>query len=97
MTCNDCNGCDGQINNRNSKDIEENPGYVFGSAIITITIGALAFITALAWNSFVQQTFETYETRSEELKAKLSYAFLVTAIAIVFGFLVMYFIGGNKW
>ena len=73
------------------------PGYIFGSAIITIVIGALAFITALAWNSFVQKSFESFETESEELKAKLSYAFLVTAIAIVVGFMVMYFINGDKW
>ena len=73
------------------------PGYIFGSAIITIVIGALAFITALAWNSFVQKSFETYESESEELMAKLSYAFLVTSIAIVLGFLTMYFIGGDKW
>ena len=81
----------------NCQHLDDNPGYIFGSAIINIVIGALAFITALAWNSFVQQTFETYETQAEELKARLSYAFLVTAIAIVLGFMVMYFIGGNKW
>ena len=79
------------------KHLNHEPGYIFGSAIITIVVGALAFITALAWNSFVQKSFELYESESEELKAKLSYAFLVTAIAIVIGFLVMYFIGGDKW
>lgn len=77
--------------------LHQEPGYIFGSAVITIVIGALAFITALAWNSFVQKSFETYESDSEELEAKLSYAFLVTAIAIVLGFLIMYFIGGDKW
>lgn len=81
----------------NCNHLNQDPGYIFGSAIITIVIGALAFITALAWNAFVQKSFETYESDSEELKAKLSYAFLVTAIAIVLGFLTMYFIGGDKW
>jgi len=74
-----------------------NPGYVFGSAIITVVIGALAFIVALAWNSFVQKSFEFFETEAEELKAKFSYAFLVTAIAIVLSFFAMYFISGDKW
>ena len=73
------------------------PSYVFGSAVITIVIGALTFITALAWNSYVQQTFEEYSSTTEELRAKLSYAFLVTAIAIVLGFLIMYYVEGSKW
>ncbi len=73
------------------------PGYVFGSAIITITIGALAFITALAWNTYVQGSFEHFSNKAEELEAKLSYAFLVTAISIVLGFFIMYFVHGDKW
>ena len=74
-----------------------NPSYIFGSAILTIVIGALAFITALAWNSYVQQSFRYYSNQAEELEAKLSYAFLVTAIAIVIAFIAMYYIDGNKW
>lgn len=76
---------------------QNNPGYVFGSAIITIVIGALAFITALAWNSYVQASFQYYSNEAEEREAKLSYAFLVSSIAIVVGFLVMYYVEGNKW
>lgn len=79
----------------NHKNAE--PSYVFGSAIITIIIGALAFITALAWNSYVQSTFKYYNNENDELEAQLSYAFLVTAIAIVLGFFIMYFIDGDKW
>ena len=74
-----------------------NPAYVFGSAIITIVIGALAFITALAWNTYVQASFKYYSNETEEMEAKLSYAFLVTSIAVVLGFLVMYYIDGRKW
>lgn len=81
-------GCEHQNNN---------PGYVFGSAIITIVIGALAFITALAWNSYVQSTFQYYSNAAEEREAKLSYAFLVSSIAIVIGFLIMYYVEGDKW
>ena len=81
-------GCDHQ---------NAHPGYVFGSAIITIVIGALAFITAFAWNSYVQETFKKYTNKNDELEARLSYAFLVTAMAIVIGFLIMYYIEGDKW
>ena len=73
------------------------PSYVFGSAIITIVIGALAFITALAWNSYVQSTFKYYSSEIEKLEAKLSYAFVVTAVAIVIAFLLMYYVNGDKW
>ena len=73
------------------------PSYVFGSAIITIVLGALAFITALAWNSYVQASFQHHTNKTEELEAKLSYAFVVTAIAIIFGFFIMYFVHGDKW
>ena len=74
-----------------------NPSYIFGSAIITIIIGALAFITALAWNSYVQESFRYYSTEADELKAKLSYAFIVTGLSIIIGFLIMYYIDGDKW
>ncbi len=74
-----------------------NPSYVFGSAIITIIIGALSFITALGWNSYIQTTFESFTNEAEELKAKLSYAVLVTALAIVLGFILMYYVYGEKW
>ena len=73
------------------------PSYIFGSSIITIIIGALAFITAFAWNAYVQEMFKSYTTKKDELDARLSYAFLVTAMAIVIGFLVMYYIDGDKW
>lgn len=73
------------------------PSHIFGSSIITIVIGALAFITAFAWNAYVQQVFKTYTTKKDELDARLSYAFLVTAMAVVIGFLVMYYVEGCKW
>ena len=75
----------------------ENPSYIFGSAIITIVIGSLAFITALAWNSFIQQTFEEYTNKNDELKARLSYAFAVTFFSLILAFIVMYYIEGDKW
>lgn len=69
----------------------------FGSAIITIVIGALAFITALAWNELATSSFERYCDSKEELDAKLTYAVLATAIAILLGFFLMHFVDGTKW
>lgn len=76
---------------------ETHPSYVFGSSILTIIIGALAFITALAWNNYVEQLFENMASKKEELHAKLSYAFIVTAVAIILGFFLMFFVDGRKW
>ena len=73
------------------------PGYVFGSSIITIIIGSLSFIVALAWNSAIQKSFEKYESGCDALDARFSYAFAVTAMAIVLAFIIMYFIDGCKW
>lgn len=77
--------------------LNHQPSYVFGSAIITVTIGSLGFLVALAWNAAVQKSFEICESDAEALKSKFSYAFLITSIAIVLGFLIMYFIDGDKW
>ena len=76
---------------------KEHPSYFFGSSIITIIVGSLAFIVALAWNSLVQATFASFSDDAEELKARFSYAVLVTSIAVILGFFIMYFIEGNKW
>ena len=73
------------------------PGYVFGSSIITLVIGSLSFIVALAWSGAVAKSFEKFESRAEELEARFSYAFLVTCIAIVVTFFAMYFICGERW
>ena len=73
------------------------PGYVFGSAIITLVIGSLAFIVALSWSTYINKAFEYYETRSDELETRLSFAFVITAIAIILSFFAMYFIDGQKW
>jgi len=75
---------------------KSNPGYIFGSGIITIVIGALAFIVALSWNNFIQEYFRHHCTKAEELDARLSYAFLVTGLAIIVSFIVLYYIDGTK-
>lgn len=70
--------------------------YFFGSAFATIVIGVLVFLTALSWNSAIQETIETYSP-ADELKAKFSYAYLISSIAIVVSFLFMYYIDCEKW
>ena len=76
---------------------DHNKGYLFGSSIITVVIGALAFIVALNWSIAINRAFEYYESRHDELEARFSFAFLVTGIAITLGFLIMYFIEGERW
>lgn len=80
-----------------SLQLRTDPAFVFGSSIITIFVGALAFITALAWNSYVQELFEHYCNKRDERDAKLLYAFLVTLSAITISFLLMYYVYGEKW
>jgi uncharacterized membrane protein len=78
-------------------DQTRQPYYIFGSAVITVVVGALIFITALAWNNYVQQLFDNMTNKDQELKAKLSYAFISTSVAITVGFMMMFFIEGDKW
>lgn len=75
-----------------------NPGYTFGSALITIIVGALAFITALAWNDLARALFNQYcDDPEDDITPRLSYALVGTATAIVVGFLVMQYVDGSKW
>jgi heme/copper-type cytochrome/quinol oxidase subunit 2 len=74
----------------------EHPSYVFGSSIITIVLGSLGFLVALSWNAAIQKTFEYYEKGSEEIDARFSFAFLITAIAIVLIFFTVYFVQGKR-
>jgi len=81
-----------------NKCLGTNPKFIFGSALITIIIGALAFITALAWNDYARFAFKQFVNDDDQLAgAKLNYAFLATSIAIVLGFLIMYYVEGEKW
>ena len=75
---------------------QREPSYLFGSAIITLMIGALSFITAFAWNTYIQSTFKFCTNGCDALQTKLSYAILVSAISIISIFLVVYFIDGKR-
>ena len=77
---------------------DETAQYTFGSALLTIIIGALAFITALAWNDLARFAFEKMmKDDNQEIQSRLNYAILATSIAIIIGFLLMYYIEGKKW
>ena len=76
---------------------KSHPKYTFGSAILTIIIGALAFITALAWNDLARKMLDQMKDEENEIMSTLNYALLATSIAIVLGFLLMYYIEGERW
>lgn len=75
---------------------KQHPEYLFGSVIITIVLGSLSFIVALAWSTYVNKVFEYYESRSDEIDARLSYAFFITSLAIIIAFFAVYFISGDR-
>ena len=84
---------------------EQDPYFILGSTLRTLTVGSLIFITAFAWSEFAKISFQCYgcneheikEDRRKEFHASLRYALTVTIIAIVVSFLVMYYIRGTKW
>jgi Family of unknown function (DUF5654) len=78
---------------QNRKD----PQYVFNSTILTIFMGSLAFLTSLAINTYVKESFEHMTSKKDELQAKFNYAVIVSFSAIVVGFLLMYNLNGTKY
>ena len=71
-------------------------GYIFGSSIITLVIASVSFLVALSWNTAIQKSFEYYEKGADEIEARFSFAFLITAISIVLIFMTIYFINGER-
>lgn len=80
----------------NCPDRKAHPHYVFGSALITLVIASVSFLVALSWNTAIQKAFEYYEKGADEIDARFSFAFLITAISIVLIFLTVYFIDGQR-
>ena len=84
---------------------EHDPYFVLGSAIRTLTVGSLIFIVAFAWSEFAKISFQCYgcghheikEDRRDEFSAALRYAIIVTLVALIVSFLVMFYIRGTKW
>ena len=75
---------------------KQHPEYLFGSVIITLVLGSFSFLVALSWATAINKAFEYYESKSEEVDARFSFAFFITAIAIVVAFLTVYFISGDR-
>jgi Flp pilus assembly pilin Flp len=55
------------------------------SALITAAFGLVA---ALAWNSAIQNVFKQFFGESESLTAQITYAVIVTVIAVYMAFLI---------
>lgn len=72
------------------------PGYVFGSAIITLVIASLSFLTALTWSNAIQKAIEYYEIRHDAVETRFSVAFLISSISILLIFATLYFIRGQR-
>lgn len=72
------------------------PEYVFGSAIITLVVGSLSFLTAIMWGSAIQKAIEYYETKHDAVETRFSFAFLITAISLLAVFATVYFISGER-
>ena len=79
-------------------DIDKVGGrYIFNSSILTIFMGAAAFIVAFAWNQAAKTLFEYCHSEAQELHAMILYAVTVTIGAILFCFLLKYFLIGEKY
>ena len=70
--------------------------YTLGSAIITLFIGVFAFLVSLAWANYANKKIDMLIDPETEMKARLYYAVVLTLIAIVFIFLLLYYIPGEK-
>ena len=76
---------------------KKNPYYILNSAILTIMIGALAFVVAFAWNQFVKESFERMSDKKDELSGMFMYAIGATVGAVLVGFFLMFYLNGTKW
>jgi len=86
---------------------ERDPYFVFGSTIRTLVVGSFIFIVAFAWSEVAKISFQRYGCykeeirtecdRSDEFNLSLRYAIIVTIVAIMVSFLVMFYIPGTKW
>lgn len=76
---------------------KKNPNFVLGSAFLTLIVGSLVFLTALAWNEVAEIKFKTDKHQDRDFDAALLYALILTLSAILVIFFSMYFIPGTKW
>ena len=87
---------------------EKDPNFILGSVIRTLVVGSLVFITAFAFSELAKITFkwsthnfDEYDPVCKQIKDEfnlaLKYAIIVSLIAVVISFLVMFYIPGTKW
>lgn len=87
---------------------EKDPNFVLGSVIRTLVVGSLVFITAFAFSELAKITFKRTmhnldksdpicKKTEEEFDLALKYAVIVSLLAVVISFLVMFYIPGTKW
>jgi hypothetical protein len=84
---------------------ERHPYYILGSTIRTLVVGSFIFIVAFAWSEVAKLSFQLYGCHEDDIlfdnsksfSALIKYAIIVTILAILFSFLVMYYIPGTKW
>lgn len=86
---------------------EKDPYFVFGSVVRTLTIGSLVFLVALSWAEVAKISFQKFgcydgeikpeNDRVNEFNAALRFAIIITLIAVIVSFLVMFYVPGTKW
>ena len=86
---------------------EERPHFVLGSVVRTLTIGSLVFLVALSWAEVAKISFQKFgcydgeikpeNDRTNEFHAAIRFALIITIIAVIVSFLVMFYVRGTKW
>ena len=86
---------------------EKDPYFVLGSVVRTLTVGSLVFLVALSWSEVARISFQKFgcyngeikpeNDRTNEFHAAIRFALLITVIAVIVSFLVMFYIPGTKW
>jgi len=62
--------------------------------LVSLFLGSLAFITALAWNAAVQSYFRIiFTTDTSTARGQLYYAMVITAVSIVVAILLLKVVG----
>ena len=86
---------------------EKDPYFVLGSVVRTLTLGSFVFLVALSFAEVAKIGFQKYgchegeikpeNYRVDEFNAALRFAVIITIIAVIVSFLVMFYIPGTKW
>ena len=86
---------------------EKDPYFVFGSVVRTLTLGAFIFLVAISWAEVAKISFQKFgcyhgeikpeNDKSSEFNAALRFALIITFVAIIVSFLVMFYVRGTKW